>query len=169
VNQTLMRAIDIHYSVVQPKLGGYTDKFGHWAPGKTFMLQEDALGMCSPSLYRDIFMSYNAAVVEHLGSCVFFHFHSTGHKHYTHVMNIPGIAGLQMSMESIGPTLLDMVPVFREILEKTRLMLQVCTGFEYLPEALRKLPREGLYLVIPSKYVPTDEAFLEFVAANLTR
>jgi hypothetical protein len=72
-------------------------------------------------------------------------------------------------MESIGPTLLDMVPVFREILEKTRLMLQVCTGFEYLPEALRKLPREGLYLVIPSKYVPTDEAFLEFVAANLTR
>ena len=28
-------------------------------------------------------------------------------------------------------------------------MLQVCTGFEYLPEALRKLPREGLYRHYP--------------------
>jgi hypothetical protein len=84
-------------------------------------------------------------------------------------MNIPGIAGLQMSMESIGPTILDMAPVFREILEKTRLLLQVCTGFEFLPEVLRKIPREGLYLVIPSKYIPTDEAFREFVAGNLKR
>ena len=133
------------------------------------MLQEDALGMCSPSLYRDIFMQFNAAIVEHLRPYVLFHFHSTGYKHYTHVMNVPGIAGVEMTLETIGPTLQDMVPVFREILEKTRLILQVCTGFEYLPEALRKLPREGLFLVIPSKYIPTDEAFNEFIAANFQR
>jgi hypothetical protein len=84
-------------------------------------------------------------------------------------MNIPGIAGVEMTLETIGPTLRDMVPVFREILEKTRLILQVCTGFEYLAEALRKLPREGLYLVIPSKFIPTDEAFREFIAANFPR
>ena len=72
VNQALMKAIDIHYSMVQPKLGGYGHIFGHWAPGKTFMLQEDALGMCSPSVYREIFMPLNAAIVRHLGpSCVF--------------------------------------------------------------------------------------------------
>lgn len=167
INQLLMSQLDIHYSVVKPKMGGYGQFFGYWSPGKTAMLQEDALGMCSPSVYHDIFMPLNAAIVKHLGPCVFFHFHSTGFKHYTHVLKIPGIAGLEMSVESIGPTLRDMAPVFREILEKTRLLLQVCAGFEYLPEVLRKIPREGLYLIIPSRYIPTDEAFREFVNANL--
>ena len=168
VNQVLMTEIDIHYSHVQPKLGGYVQIMGYWAPGKTVMLQEDALGMCSPFVYRDIFMPFNAAIVKHVGPNVLFHFHSTGYQHYPHVMNIPGIAGLEMTMETIGPTLQDMVPVFREILERTRLILQVCTGFEYLAEALRKLPREGLYLVIPSKFIPTDEAFREFITANFS-
>jgi hypothetical protein len=71
-----------------------------------------------------------------------------------------------MTLETIGPTLQDLVPVFREILEKSRLILHACTGFEYLPEALRRLPREGLFLVIPDKYIPTDKAFREFTTAN---
>jgi len=169
VNQVLMMEIDIHYSLVQPKLGGYGHIFGYWAPGQTITLQEDALGMCSPSIYRDIFMQFNAEIVKHLGPYALFHFHSTGYKHYQHVMSIPGIAGVEMTLETIGPTLRDLVPVFREILEKTRLILQVCTGFEYLPEALRKLPQEGLFLVIPSKYIPTNESYREFVSANFQR
>src|SRR5208282_2521267 len=140
--------------------------FGYWAPGKTIMLQEDALGMCSPFIYRDMFMQFNASVVKHLGANVLFHLHSTGFEHYTHVMNIPGIAGLEITLETIGPTLQDLLPVFRKILENTRLIVQVGTGFEYLPEVLRKLPREGLFLIIPSKYIPTDEAFREFIGAH---
>ena len=127
------------------------------------------MGMCSPFIYRDIFMQFNAAIVKHLGANILFHLHSTGYKHYKHVMNIPGIAGLEMTLETVGPTLQDLVPVFREILEKSRLILQVCTGFEYLPEALRRLPREGLFLAIPCKYISTDTAFREFVIANLKR
>jgi hypothetical protein len=130
------------------------------------VLQEDALGMCSPSIYRDIFMQFNAAIVKHLGPHVFFHLHTTGYQHYKHALNIPGIAGLEMTMETIGPTLRDLVPVFREILERTRLIIHLCTGFEYLPEVLRKLPREGFYIAIPSKYISTDDAFREFVSAH---
>jgi len=166
VNQALMMELDLHYSLVPPKLGGYAQIMGYWAPGKTCMLQEDALGMCSPSVYRDIFMPLNAAIVQHLGPYVLFHFHSTGFQHYTQVMSIPGLAGVEMTLETIGPTLQDLVPVFKEILEKTRFILQVSTGFEYLAEALRKLPREGLFLIIPSKYIPTNEAYLEFIKAN---
>ena len=166
VNQVLMMEMDAHYSIVQPKLGGFVQIMGHWAPGKTVMLQEDALGMCSPSIYRDIFMPLNAAIVKHLGANVLFHFHSTGFQHYKHVMSIPGLAGVELTLETIGPTLQDLVPVLRGILEKTRLILQVCTGFEFLAEALRQLPREGLYLVIPSTYIPTNEAFREFVRVH---
>lgn len=122
--------------------------------------------MCSPAMYRDIFMQYDAAVVNHLGPYVLFHLHTTGYKHYAHVLNIPGIAGVEMTLETIGPTLRDLEPVFREILEKSRLILHVCAGFEQLPETLRRLPREGLFLAIPDKYIPTNEAFREFTSAN---
>ncbi len=166
LNHVLITEMDIHYSIVKPKLGGFVQILGYWAPAKTFMLQEDALGMCAPSVYRDIFMQFNAAIVEHLGPHVLFHFHSTGFAHHPHVMDIPGIAGVQMTMETIGPTLADMIPFFQKVLARTRLILQVCTGFEYLPEVLRKIPHEGLYLIIPSKYIPTDQAFRDFVAAH---
>jgi len=74
-----------------------------------------------------------------------FHLHSTGYQHYKHVLSIPGIAGIEMVLESIGPTVLDLVPVFREILEKSRLMLHVGSGFDLLPQALSKLPKEAFH------------------------
>jgi hypothetical protein len=94
-----------------------------------------------------------------------FHLHTTGYRHYKHVLSIPGIAGLEMALESIGPTALDLVPVFREVLEKSRLMLHVGTGFEHLPQVLSKLPKEGLFIAIPDKYIRNDQEFYEFTRA----
>ncbi len=168
VNALLIRALDMHYQSIQPKMGGYGHIFGYWAPGKTIVLQEDVMGMCSPGTYRDFFMPGNAEVVRHLGECVMFHLHSTGYKHYKHVLNIPGIAGLEFVLESIGPTALDLVPVFREILEKSRLMLHVGSGFELLPQVLAQLPKEGLFVAIPDKYIHNDREFHEFVTAIST-
>jgi hypothetical protein len=166
VNHLLIKAVDLHYSIVRPKLGGFGHIFGYWAPGKTVVIQEDVMGMCSPATYRDVFMQGNAEVVNHLGKYVMFHLHATGYKHYKHVLSIPGIAGLEIAMETIGPSLLDLVPVFREILEESRLILQVSTGFEQLPEVLGKLPPEGLFLIIPDKCIRSDEEFREFTKAN---
>ena len=119
----------MHYSIVQPKLGGYAHIFGYWAPGKTIAIREDVMGMCHPSMYRDIFMPINAKVCSSYGSIVLFHLHATGWKHYRHVLSIPGIAGLEMVVESTGPTLRDLVPVFREILEESRLIVHVGGAF----------------------------------------
>jgi hypothetical protein len=159
----------MHFSIVKPKLGGFGHIFGYWAPGKTVAIQEDAMGMASPVMYRDIFMEHNAAVVKHLGPYVLFHLHTTGYKHYKDVLDIPGIAGLQFATETIGPTLLDLVPVFREVLEKSRLVLQVDCGFGQLPEVLRKLPREGFFLTIANHHFRSDEEFKRFVSANVWR
>jgi len=164
VNALLIKALDMHYSIVQPQLGGYGHIFGYWAPGKTIVIQEDVMGMCSPNTYRDIFMQNNAELVRHLGKYVMFHLHSTGYQHYKHVLNIPGIAGIEMVLESIGPTALDLVPVFREILEKSRLMLHVGSGFQLLPQVLSKLPKEGLFLAIPDKHIRNDQKFHDFAA-----
>jgi hypothetical protein len=169
VNQLLIKALDTHYSIVRPKLGGFGHIFGYWAPGRTVVIQEDVMGMCSPDMYREVFMRNNAELVNHLGKYVLFHLHTTGYKHYQHVLDIPGIAGLEMALESIGPTILDLVPVFREILEKSRLILHIGTGFDQLPQVLRQLPTEGLFLAVPDKYIRNDEEFREFTTTTWKR
>jgi len=165
VNQLLLEALDMHFSIVKPKLGGYGHIYGYWAPGKTIVIQEDAMGMASPAAYQDIFMEYNEEVVKHLGQYVLFHLHTTGYKHYKNVLRIPGIAGLEMSIEGMGPSLLQLLPVFREILEESRLVLFVGGYFEQLPEVLRKLPREGLYLVISGGRIRSDQEFRQLISS----
>ena len=164
MNRLLLRALDLHYSIVKPKLGGYGHKYGYWAPAKTQVIQEDAMGMCSPAMYRDIFMEGNAEVVKHLGQYVLFHLHSTGYKHYQDVLSVPGIAGLEIYMEQGGPTLLDLLPVLRHTLERSRLILHVDYCFEQLPEVLRRLPREGLFLAVSNLRIRSEAEFREFTA-----
>ncbi len=166
VNSLLLHVLDMHFSIVPPKLDGYSHIFGYWAPEKTIVIQEDAMGMCSADTYRDIFMKYNTDIVRHLGKCVFFHIHSTGYKHYKDVLEIPGIAGLEITLEANGPSLMEVLPVLKEILQKTRLILFADHYFEQLPDALPKLPKEGLYLIISDKYINSDKQFKDFTTEN---
>ena len=152
-----------HFSQVTPRLGGYGHIFGYWSPQKTIVLQEDVMGMCSPALYRELFWEHNARIVQHLGSHVLFHLHSTGYRHYRDVLSIPGLAGLEITVEANGPPLPEMLPVLRHVLEHSRLILHVDHGFEHLPAVLKHLPREGLYLVIPDRFIGSEDEFCDFV------
>ena len=134
----------------------------NWALGPTIALQEDALGLCHPNLYRDLFLNYTAEAVRHLGNCVVFHMHSTGFQNFRQVLRIPGLAGLQVTIEANGPPLADLLPVFREILEQSRLLLFVDHRFEELSGVLPHLPREGLYLAVPERCLGSEAAFLQF-------
>lgn len=169
VNRLLIDALDRHFSVVPPKLGGYTNVFGYWAPDKTAVIQEDGMCMCAAGVYREMFQEHNAEVVRHLGDSVFFHMHSAGFQHYREVLAIPGLAGIQMTMDPNGPAPADMLPVFREVLERSRLILWAKQGCRGLPEVLRQLPREGLYVIVPDADIASDAAFREFIRDCWTR
>jgi len=163
VSRLLIDVLDRHFAMVPPKLGGYSHVFGYWAPGKTIALQQDVLGACSPAVYRNHFMPLDAEVVRSLGPYVLFHLHSTGYRHYRDVLAIPGLAGLQITVESNGPPLSEMVPALREILEQSRLILSADSGFDQLPALLKQLPREGLYLTLRDDHIRSDAEFVEFV------
>ena len=166
VNQLLIDALAMHFESVPPKLGGYAHIFGYWAPGPTYVIQEDAMGMCSPAVYREVFWPGNCEVVERFGDHVLFHVHSTGIDHVPDALAIPGLAGMELTVESNGPPLVDLVPVLRAILERGRLILCVDHGFDRLPAVLRQLPHEGLYLVVNDRFLPTEAAFRDFAAAH---
>lgn len=163
INKLFLDVLDIHFDLVSPKMGGYGHIFGYWAPEKTIVIQEDVMGMCSPNQYRDIFMKYNADIVQHLGQCVLFHLHSTGYKHYKDVLEVPGIAGLEITVEINGPSLMDMLPDLQDIMERSRLILHVDHYFEQLPVVLENLPKTGLYLIINDDFIDTEKDFIRFV------
>ena len=162
INEVLLELLRAHFEWVSPKMGGYGHIYGYWAPEKTIVIQEDAMGLCSPRIYRDLFLELNARIVKELGNCVLFHLHSTGYRHYRDVLSIEGLAGLELTVEANGPSLRDLAPTLAEILEKTRLILYVDSGFEDLPWLLKKLPQEGLYLLIPDRFIGSDRQFHEF-------
>ncbi len=157
VNQLLIDTLDLHFSIVEPKSGGYGNIFGYWASEKTVVIQEDVMGMCNPDTYGEIFMRYNQQLVSHFGGSILFHLHSSGYRHYRKVLEIDGLGGIELTVELKGPGLLDMVDDLRYILEKSRLILFVDHCFEQLPEALNKLPKEGLYVIISDKYISAEK------------
>ncbi|MCE5249443.1 hypothetical protein LLG96_04400 [bacterium] len=169
VNRLFLDVLKLHFSLVGPKLGGYGHIYGYWAPGRTITIQEDALGMCSPDVYRAMFMKYNIELVENLGPYIFFHLHSTGFQHYRDVLRIPGLAGLEITIEENGPRLRDMIPVLREILERSRLIVFVYHFFEDLPEVLRSIPHDGLYMVISDKFIRSEDEFGAFIKNHWKR
>jgi hypothetical protein len=165
INQLLIKALDLHFSLVKSKHAGYGHIFGYWSPEPTIVIQEDVIGLCNPSVYRDIFMQFNTQVVQHLGSYVLFHLHSTGLQHYRHVLDIHGLAGIQITIELNGPPLVKLLPVFREILEHSRLIIFADNRFNELVEILPKLPNEGLYVVVPETFIKSDSEYNEFISA----
>lgn len=159
VNGLLLAALDRHFAAVGPKWGGYGNIYGHWSPGPSYVIQEDVCGMASPRIYRDIFMPLNAEAVRRLGPHTMFHLHSSGMRHWRDVLAVPGLAGVEITVESVGPDLLALAPVLREIVERSRLMLFVDEHFDQLPEVLAGLPRDGLYVIVSDKYVSSEADF----------
>jgi hypothetical protein len=163
-NDLLLAALDRHFAAVGPKFGGYGNIYGHWAPGISYALQEDVCGMASPRIYRDIFMPLNTEAVRRLGPHTLFHLHSSGMRHWRDVLSVPGLAGLEITVEAVGPDLRALAPTLREIAGRSRLMLFVDEHFDQLPEVLRVLPRDGVYVIVSDKYVSSEAEF-----ARLTR
>jgi hypothetical protein len=161
----LMRDIlDMHFDLVPPKLAGYGHIFGYWAPGPTIAIQEDMMGLASPDLFGELFFDHEARLVEHLGPYTFFHVHSTGYAHYRHLLEIRGLAGIQLTVEANGPSLRTLKPVMEEILGRTRLILFVDAFFDELAEVAAQLARDGLYVMVSDKFVDSDEAYRELLA-----
>ncbi len=164
VGALLRDVIDMHFRLVPPKLDGYGYIYGYWAPGPTILIQEDMMGLASPDFFRDLFLVHEARLVEHIGPYTFFHLHSTGYAHYRHVLEIPGLAGVELTVETNGPSLRDLAPVMQEILQRTRLILFVDAHFEELSEVARQLPRDGLYVMVSDKFVKSEEDYRSLLA-----
>ena len=144
----------MHFSLVRPKRGGFGHNYGYWSPGPTIVVQEDALGQCAGCLPRGL-PEVQRPDRGPLGPAGVLPFAFDRDAALCDVLAIRGLAGLQVTVEANGPPLPDLVPVLREVLEKSRLILFVDHGFDHLAAVLRQLPVAGLYLLLRDDQVPT--------------
>jgi len=131
--------------------GGYYDaQYQLWSPGPIVRLQEDAAGVFSPRLYRELLQPVDREVAGHFASA-FIHLHTNSMFLYDLFLEVEEIRCFQVNYElhSGGPPVAGMIPAFRKIQAAGRPLL---VRGSFTPDELRLLldsldPR-GLYLYV---------------------
>lgn len=129
--------------------GGYYDaQYQLWAPGPIVRMQEDASGVYSPRLYRQLLQPVDRELAGHF-ACAFIHLHSTSMFLLDAFLEVQEIRCFQVNYEvhSGGPPIAGMIPYFRMIQRAQRPLL---IRGSFTPDELRllldSLETRGLYL-----------------------
>jgi hypothetical protein len=131
--------------------GGYFDaQYQLWTQGPIIRMQEDAVAVYSPRLYRDFVQPIDRYLAQQFAGS-FMHLHSTSMFLLDLILEIEELRCLQVNYEVIsgGPDILGMIPFFKRIQAANRALI---VRGSFTPEELRALvdgldPR-GLYLYI---------------------
>ncbi len=130
--------------------GCYDAQYQLWAPGPIVRMQEDASGVYSPRLYRELLQPVDRELAKRF-PCAFIHLHSTSMFLLDAFLEIDEIRCFQVNYEphSGGPPIAGMVPYFRRIQEARRPLL---IRGSFTPDEVRQLldglEARGLYLCI---------------------
>ena len=132
--------------------GGWFDgQYSLWAPGPIARLQEDAIAVYSPTLYRELVQPVDRMLAAHY-PCAFMHLHSTSMFLLDGFLEIEELRCFEINLDDVGPPVATMVPHFQAVQKASRSL--VVRG-SVTPEDLRLLvdslePR-GLMLLIMVK------------------
>jgi hypothetical protein len=131
--------------------GGYFDaQYQLWSPGPIVRLQEDAAGVYSPKLYRELLQPVDREVARRFPGA-FIHLHTNSMFLYDRFLEVEEIRCFQVNYEpySGGPPMPGMIPAFRKIQAAGRSLL---VRGSFTPDELRlmvdSLDPRGLYLYI---------------------
>jgi hypothetical protein len=129
--------------------GGYFDAMYHlWAPESIVRMQEDAVAVLSPDLYRSYVKPVDVRIASHFG-CAFIHLHATSMIVLDQMLEIPGLRCYEINNDVGGPSIKTMSPYFRMV-QRAKKPLMIRGSFT--PDELRMLmdsiEPSGLYLHI---------------------
>ena len=129
--------------------GGYFDaQYQLWTPGPTARMQEDAIMLYSPSLYRKILQPVDRYIAQQF-SHGFFHLHATSAPFLDALLEIEEIRCFQFNNDVSGPAFQDMIPHFQKIQQGGRsLLIRGSFSPNELKRLLDAMEPTGLYLYI---------------------
>ncbi len=160
VNAGLRTVIERQFEIAPSFLGGYSmGLYEVWCPGKCIWFQEDLSALLSPQIYNDFLLAPDASVCagyEYTAA----HLHPASFFIVDALLRVDGLKAIQINKDVGGPSIAEMIPVFRKVLEQKNLIV-----FGDLDEAdidclAAELPRHGTFLNI---YAPSVERAAELM------
>jgi hypothetical protein len=129
--------------------GGYYDaQYNIWAPDTIIRMQEDAVAVLSPTLYKNYLGPVDKKVAGNFKNA-FIHLHATSMFVLEQMLEISEIKAFEINNDVGGPPVAEMVPYFQMVQKaKKPLVIRGSLTAEELKLLLGSLDPEGLYLYI---------------------
>jgi hypothetical protein len=119
----VMKLTKYQMKVVPRYEGGCFNRFSIWAPGETIAFQEDAAVLLSPDLYRELVFPLHVEMGTEIEYAVI-HLHSPCVPFTVPLLlDIEPYRAIQVRIDPTGPTLNELLPVFKEVQKKKSLIV----------------------------------------------
>lgn len=146
---------------IPPYRGGYVNA-GRWlySPGRCAYFSEDATSIISSQLYREFFLPYNQLIASAF-PYGYIHRHSVSAHNLTALLDLETPWAIEVSMDPTGPSVSEMLPIFRQIQERGRPLIVFGLEDEAdVAELTSNLSPRGLCVIVLAYTEEQAEALL---------
>jgi len=146
-----------HMSIMEPFSNGYViGQYQLWAPERCLRIQDDAMAVFSPALYRE-FVLPNTEDMSRLSNYTLMHLHLTSRPYIDDICGIPSIRAVEYDIDEGNEHAADNIETFKKIQAAGKNLI-IKAKFDHRDlESLRQLDYRGL-CIIPVIY---DEQQIE--------
>lgn len=165
---TLLRAvIEEQYRHVKPFLGGYAAGFYHlWAPGSLIWYQEDLSAILSKRHFDEYLRETSERICSGYDYS-FVHLHPNSFFHLDGILSLKNLCAVQINKDVSGPTVEEMLPVFRRVLDADkRLIIWGDLTEAEISMIMEVLPHKGLFLNVIAPTVEAAQAINEIAVSK---
>lgn len=143
VTATFIEILRAQLARIPPVEGGYVTPFGIWAPGTVVRTQCDATAFLSGARYAEWFLPYDVRISEAVDYSII-HLHSVSLHTVDALLSVERPHAIQVTLEDPGPSLEEMLPTFRKVLEAKPLLLEGPLSEAEVAWLRAQLPAGGL-------------------------
>jgi len=143
VTATFVEILRAQLARIPPVEGGYVTPFGIWAPGTVVRTQCDATAFLSGAQYAEWFLPYDERISEAVDYSII-HLHSVSLHTVDALLAVERPHAIQVTLEDPGPSLEEMLPTFRKVLEAKPLLLEGPLSEDEVAWLRAQLPAGGL-------------------------
>ena len=126
-----------------------------WAPEKLVWLQEDAMSLLSPSLYRDLFLPLDRRIAKEF-ACTVFHLHGSALWAVDDLINVPEIQVIELNLEDASCDVEGTFAGWKKIQAHKPLVIWRMYGTDFrtwLEKVLTEIPSNGLSIQVSTNNI----------------
>lgn len=169
ISGILIEILRHHYERISAFHGGYSmGMYPVWAPGKCIWFQEDLSALLSPSFYREFLKEPDENLCKAYEFSLM-HLHPVSFFILDEVLAMDGLTVIEVNKDVEGPSIKQMLPVFRKILDKKNLLVSGELDEADIACVLKELRPRGIFLHIIAQSLEHAKRLMEYVLENSQR